>query len=96
MSELNFLRFDDFDVIILMIIQLHHFTNLKKWRARTYKSYQSRKHDNIISGVIYHIKKDINTTSSQGHFGSGVFGEIWYYLKNDPTVARSKLFQVGM
>lgn len=48
MSEINFLKFDDFDVIILwMIIQLYHFTNLKQWRAKTYKAYQSRK--NIIS-----------------------------------------------
>ena len=37
MPELNFLRFDDLDAIILwMIVQLYHFTNLKKWRAKTY------------------------------------------------------------
>ena len=92
MSEIIFLRFDDLDVIILwMIIQLYHFTYHKKWRAKTYK--RQRKHI-ISSSVIYHHKKDINTTS-QGHFGSSFSWEIWYYLQNGSTVARNKLYWLG-
>lgn len=71
MSELHFLRFDDFDVIILwIIVQLYHFTNLKKWRAKTKKTYHL-----IICDLSPQERYQHNISRS---FWVQFFWEIWY------------------